>query len=202
MKRVEEATKRALDVLASLAGLLLLSPAFLVIAVLIRLDSKGPAFYRSLRIGQHGHPFVMWKFRTMRLNSESRGITTGKDDPRVTRVGQFLRRYKIDELPQLINVCKGDMSLVGPRPDFEEHTSAYCGDEKLILTVRPGITDYASIHFHNLSELVGSENPHRVYVEQVRHQKNRLRVAYVKRQSLGEDCRILFRTILRVVGRR
>jgi lipopolysaccharide/colanic/teichoic acid biosynthesis glycosyltransferase len=201
MKRIEEATKRALDILASLAGLLLLSPAFLVIAVLIRLDSKGPAFYKSLRVGQHGHPFVMWKFRTMRPNSEIRGITTGKDDPRVTRVGRFLRRYKIDELPQLINVCTGDMSLVGPRPDFEEHTSAYRGDEKLILTVRPGITDYASIHFHNLSELVGSENPHRVYIEQVRHRKNRLRVAYVKRQSLGGDCRILFRTLLLVVGR-
>lgn len=201
MKRVEESTKRALDVFGSLVGLLLLSPAFLVIAILIRLDSRGPAFYKSLRVGQHGHPFVMWKFRTMWPNSETRGITTGKDDPRVTRVGQFLRRYKIDELPQLINVCKGDMSLVGPRPDFEEHTSAYRGEEQLILTVRPGLTDYASIHFHNLSELVGSENPHRVYVEQVRDQKNRLRVAYVKRRSLGGDCRILFRTILRVVGR-
>ena len=201
MRRVEELTKRAFDVLASFAGLVLFSPAFLVIAILIRLDSKGPAFYKSLRIGQHGNPFPMWKFRTMQLNSENRGITTGKNDPRVTRVGEVLRRYKIDELPQLINVWKGDMSLVGPRPDFEEHTSVYRGDEQLILTVRPGITDYASLHFHNLSEIVGSEDPHRVYVEQVREQKNRLRVAYVKRQSLGEDCRILFRTLLRVVWR-
>jgi lipopolysaccharide/colanic/teichoic acid biosynthesis glycosyltransferase len=199
MRRVEEATKRALDVATSFAGLLLLSPAFLVIAGLVRLDSKGPAFYKSVRTGRHGNPFPMWKFRTMQLNSESGGITTGKDDPRVTRVGKVLRRYKIDELPQLVNVLKGDMSLVGPRPDFEEHTSVYGGEEKLILTVRPGITDYASLHFHNLSEVVGSEDPHRVYVEQVRQEKNRMRVAYVKRQSLGEDCRILFRTLLRVV---
>ncbi|HTW22673.1 MAG TPA: sugar transferase [Candidatus Baltobacteraceae bacterium] len=198
---MEEATKRALDVLASSVGLLLLSPAFLAIAILIRLDSKGPAFYRSLRTGQHGNPFPMWKFRTMQLNSESGGITTGKNDPRVTRVGKVLRRYKIDELPQLINVCKGDMSLVGPRPDFEEHTSAYRGEERMILTVRPGITDYASLHFHDLSEVVGSEDPHRVYVEQVREKKNRLRVAYVKRQSLGGDCRILLRTLRRVVWR-
>jgi lipopolysaccharide/colanic/teichoic acid biosynthesis glycosyltransferase len=198
---VEEATKRALDVLASSVGLFLLSPTFLAIAILIRLSSKGPAFYKSVRVGRHGHPFPMWKFRTMLLNSENHGITTGKDDPRVTRVGRFLRRYKIDELPQLINVCKGDMSLVGPRPDFEEHTAAYRDEEKVILSVRPGITDYASLHFHDLSEVVGSEDPHRVYVERVRQQKNRLRVAYVKRQSLGEDCRILFRTILRVVWR-
>jgi lipopolysaccharide/colanic/teichoic acid biosynthesis glycosyltransferase len=202
MRRVEEATKRALDVLASAAGLLLLSPAFLVIAILIRLDSKGPAFHKSIRTGQHGNPFPMWKFRTMQLNSESRGITTGKNDPRITRIGNILRRYKIDELPQLINVFKGDMSLVGPRPDFAEHTSAYRGEEQMILTVRPGITDYASLHFHNLSDVVGSEDPHRVYIEQVRQKKNRLRVAYVKRQSLSEDCRILFRTLRRVVWRR
>ncbi|HTX16600.1 MAG TPA: sugar transferase [Candidatus Baltobacteraceae bacterium] len=199
MRRAEEATKRALDILASFVGLLLLWPAFLVISVLIRLDSKGPAFYKSLRVGRHGAPFAMWKFRTMRLNSENDGITTGKDDPRVTRVGRFLRRYKIDELPQLTNVLSGDMSLVGPRPDFEEHTSAYREDEKVILSVRPGITDYASLHFHNLSDAVGSKDPHRVYVDQIRPQKNRLRVAYVRRQSLGEDCRILFWTLVRVV---
>jgi len=201
MTRAEAFTKRTVDVLASSAGLLVLSPLFLVVAALVRLDSKGPAFYRSLRVGQYGNLFPMWKFRTMQVNSESRGITTGKDDPRVTRVGRILRKYKVDELPQLINVWKGDMSLVGPRPDFEEHTSAYRGDEKLILTVRPGITDYASVHFHNLSELVGSEDPHRVYTERFRDQKTRLRVEYVQRQSLGEDFRILFRTLFRVVVR-
>ena len=191
--------KRALDLAVSAIAIFLLSPVFVVVALLIRLDSKGPAFYRGTRIGQHGIPFRMWKFRTMHINSEKRGITTGQNDPRVTRIGKLLREHKIDELPQLVNVLKGEMSLVGPRPDFEEHTSAYRGDEKLILTVRPGITDYASLRFHNLAELIGSEDPHRVYLEKFRAEKTRLRLAYVKRRSLGEDLRILFRTLMRVV---
>jgi lipopolysaccharide/colanic/teichoic acid biosynthesis glycosyltransferase len=192
--------KRVLDVLFSFVGLLLLSPLFLIVALAIASDSKGPVFYKGVRIGLHGKPFKMWKFRTMRVNSESLGVTTATDDPRITRVGRFLRRHKIDELPQLVNVLIGDMSLVGPRPDFEEHTSAYQGEEKLILTVRPGITDYASLRFHNLNELVGSDDPHRVFVEKFRAEKNNLRVAYVKQHSLGEDFRILFRTLLRVVA--
>jgi lipopolysaccharide/colanic/teichoic acid biosynthesis glycosyltransferase len=196
---VEALLKRALDLAVSAIAIFLLSPVFVVVALLIRLDSKGPAFYRGTRIGQHGIPFRMWKFRTMHINSEKRGITTGQNDPRVTRIGKLLREHKIDELPQLINVLKGEMSLVGPRPDFEEHTSAYRGDEKLILTVRPGITDYASLRFHNLAELIGSEDPHRVYLEKFRAEKTRLRLAYVKRRSLGEDLRILFRTLMRVV---
>lgn len=196
---MEALLKRALDLVVSAIAIFLLSPVFVVVALLIRLDSKGPAFYRGTRIGQHGIPFRMWKFRTMHLNSEKRGITTGQHDPRVTRIGRLLREHKIDELPQLINVLKGEMSLVGPRPDFEEHTSAYRGDEKLILTVRPGITDYASLRFHNLAELIGSEDPHRVYLEKFRAEKTRLRLAYVKRRSLGEDLRILFRTLMRVV---
>jgi lipopolysaccharide/colanic/teichoic acid biosynthesis glycosyltransferase len=192
--------KRAFDFIASFAGLVLLSPIFLAIAIAIRLDSKGPAFYKSMRTGRHGRPFWMWKFRTMTANSESKGITTAKNDPRVTRVGRFLRKHKIDELPQLINVLKGDMSFVGPRPDFEEHTSAYSDTEKVILTIRPGITDYASLRFYNLGDLVGSENAHKVFVERFRAEKNQLRVDYVKKQSLGEDARILFRTLLRVVA--
>jgi lipopolysaccharide/colanic/teichoic acid biosynthesis glycosyltransferase len=200
MSPFDDFVKRAVDIPVSAVGILLLSPVFLVVAAAVRLDSKGPAFYKSIRIGQHGKPFAMRKFRTMRVNSEGQGITTGQDDPRVTNVGRFLRRHKIDELPQLFNVLIGDMSLVGPRPDFEEHTSAYSGEEKLILTVRPGITDYASLHFYQLDELVGSQDPHRVYVERFRSEKNQLRVAYVKNQSLGEDFRILFRTLFRVVA--
>ena len=200
MSPFDDFVKRAVDIPVSAIGILLLSPVFLVVAAAVRLDSKGPAFYKSVRIGQYGKPFAMRKFRTMRVNSEGQGITTGQDDPRVTNVGRFLRRHKIDELPQLFNVLIGDMSLVGPRPDFEEHTSAYSGEEKLILTVRPGITDYASLHFYQLDELVGSQDPHRVYVERFRSEKNQLRVAYVKNQSLGEDFRILFRTLFRVVA--
>ena len=200
MSPFDDFVKRAVDISASAVGILLLSPVFLVVAAAVRLDSKGPAFYKSVRIGQYGKPFAMRKFRTMRVDSEDQGITTGQDDPRVTNVGRFLRRHKIDELPQLFNVLIGDMSLVGPRPDFEEHTSAYSGEEKLILTVRPGITDYASLHFYQLDELVGSQDPHRVYVERFRSEKNQLRVAYVKNQSLGEDFRILIRTLFRVVA--
>src|SRR5271154_633577 len=200
--RSGEFAKRALDLIASSVGLALLSPVLLAVALLIKLDSKGPVFYRSVRIGQYGKPFSMWKFRTMRADAESLGITTGKDDPRVTRIGKFLRKTKIDELPQLFNVLAGTMSLVGPRPEFEEHTSAYAGEESLILSVRPGITDYASVHFYNQAELVGSEDPHRVFIEKVRNEKNRLRVEYVKRQSFWEDLRILFQTIARLTVRR
>lgn len=199
--RVEESAKRVLDLLASSLGIALLSPLFLGVGLLIKLDSQGPAFYRGVRIGRHGKPFRMWKFRTMYIDAENLGGTTGKDDPRVTRIGRFLRKHKIDELPQLINVLNGEMSLVGPRPELQEHTSAYVGEEQLILTVRPGITDYASIHFHNLSDLVGSEDPHRVFIEKLRGEKNRLRLAYVKRQSFSEDLKILFRTFLRIIVR-
>src|SRR6516162_5013844 len=158
MGPLQESMKRSFDVLFSTLGLVFLSPLFLLVGTSIKMDSKGPVFYRGQRIGRCGKPFRMWKFRTMHPNVQKFGITTGKDDPRVTRVGRFLRRYKIDELPQLINVLTGEMSLVGPRPDFLEHTSAYTGEEELILTVRPGITDYASLRFRNQDELIGSED--------------------------------------------
>ena len=198
----EELVKRSVDLLLSALGLMLISPLLLLIALAVKLDSRGPVFYRGVRTGRYGKPFRIWKFRSMLLGSESRGGTTGKDDPRVTRIGKFLRRYKLDELPQLMNVLAGDMSLVGPRPELDEHTSAYEGEEKLILSVRPGITDYASVQFRNLNELVGSEEPHRVFIERFRPEKNRLRVAYVKQQSLREDMKILFKTLACVILRR
>jgi lipopolysaccharide/colanic/teichoic acid biosynthesis glycosyltransferase len=198
----EESVKRSIDLISSSLGLILISPLLLFIALAIKLDSHGPVFYRGLRTGRYGKPFRIWKFRTMLVGSESLGGTTGKDDPRVTRIGRFLRRYKIDELPQLMNVLTGDMSLVGPRPELDEHTSVYEGDEKLILSVRPGITDYASVEFRNLNELVGSEDPHRVFIDKFRPEKNRLRLAYVKQQSLKEDMKILFKTLACVILRR
>src|ERR1700723_4347237 len=150
MKRVEEFTKRMVDVLASFAGLVLLSPVLLVLSILIRLDSKGPAFYKSLRIGQHGNPFPMWKFRTMQVNSESQGLTTGKDDPRITRLGKVLRKYKIDELPQLFNVLKGDMSLVGPRAMSVRDYQLFNEDwQRRRFSVPPGITCLWQIHGRN-----------------------------------------------------
>jgi lipopolysaccharide/colanic/teichoic acid biosynthesis glycosyltransferase len=202
MGRAGELFKRAFDLFFSALGLVLLSPLLGAAALIIKCDSNGPVFYRGVRIGQYGKRFRMWKFRTMRVNSESQGITTGADDPRITRVGKWLRRYKVDELPQLMNVWKGDMSFVGPRPEFEEHTSVYAGDEKLILSVRPGITDYASIRFHNLNELVGSDNPNQVFINQFLPEKNRLRVAYVRQRSFLEDLRILLRTLVCVIVRR
>jgi lipopolysaccharide/colanic/teichoic acid biosynthesis glycosyltransferase len=191
----EESVKRSVDLVVSVLGSMLISPLLLLIALVIKLDSRGSVFYR-------GKPFRIWKFRSMLVGSEDLGGTTGKDDPRVTRVGRFLRKYKFDELPQLMNVLTGDMSLVGPRPELEEHTSAYEGEEKLILSVRPGITDYASVQFRNLNELVGSEEPHRVFIEKFRPEKNRLRLAYVKHQSLREDMKILFETLACVILRR
>ncbi len=202
MGPLQEAAKRGFDCAFSLLGLMLLSPLFLVVGVATKLSSDGPIFYRGERIGRNGNPFSMCKFRTMHVNSENLGVTTGKNDPRVTRIGKFLRKHKIDELPQLLNVLTGEMSIVGPRPEFLEHTSAYTGEEKLILTVRPGITDYASIRFRHLDELVGAEDPHRMFIEKIRPEKNRLRVEYVKQQSLAEDFKILFQTLICVIGRR
>ncbi len=202
MGRFEESVKRSVDLFSSALGLILISPLLLLIALAIKLDSAGPVFYRGVRIGRYGRPFRIWKFRSMLVGSDSLGGTTGKNDPRVTRIGKFLRRYKVDELPQLMNVLTGDMSLVGPRPELDEHTSAYEDEEKLILSVRPGITDYASVQFRNLNELVGSEEPHRVFIEKFRPEKNRLRLAYVKQQSLLEDMRILFKTLTCVILRR
>jgi lipopolysaccharide/colanic/teichoic acid biosynthesis glycosyltransferase len=195
--------KRAFDLFFAVLGIVLLAPIFFVIAVLIKLDSRGPVFYRGVRVGQHGRPFRIFKFRTMRPDAELVGSTsTGHNDPRVTRVGRRLRPFKLDELPQLLNVLKGDMSIVGPRPEVEEHTSAYTEEEKIILSVLPGITDYASIRFFNLNKLVGSEDPRRVFIEKYRAEKNRLRVAYVLNQSIWTDLRIIFLTVARLVTRR
>jgi len=202
MGPLEESIKRFVDLSFSALGLLLISPLLLLIALVIKLDSRGPVFYRGVRVGRHGSTFRIWKFRSMLVDSEGLGGTTGMDDLRVTQIGRFLREYKLDELPQLMNVLTGDMSLVGPRPELEEHTRAYEGEEKLILSVRPGITDYASVRFRDLSELVGAEDPHRVFIEKVRPEKNRLRLAYVKQQSLLEDMKILYQTLACVILRR
>lgn len=195
--------KRAFDLISAVLGLVLLAPIFLVIAVCITLDSRGPVFYRGVRIGVYGRPFRIFKFRTMRPDAENLGSTsTGQNDPRVTRVGRWLRPRKLDELPQLLNVLRGEMSIVGPRPEVEEHTSAYTEEEKIILSVPPGITDYASIRFFNLNELVGSEDPRRVFIEKYRAEKNGLRVAYVRNQSLWTDFGIICSTLARFVRRR
>ena len=195
--------KRVFDLFSAALGLFLLVPLFLAIAVCIKLNSRGPVFYRGVRIGRHGRPFRIFKFRTMQPDAERVGSTsTGQNDPRITRVGRRLRPWKLDELPQLLNVLTGEMSIVGPRPEVEEHTSAYTAEEKIILSVLPGITDYASIRFFNLNELVGSEDPRRVFIEKYRAEKNSLRVAYVRNQSLWTDIRIIFLTFARIMTKR
>ncbi len=193
--------KRAFDLVFALAGLILLSPLLLVIAVCIKLDSRGPVFYRGVRVGRWERRFRIFKFRTMRPDAEQVGTTsTGHNDPRITRVGRWLRPYKLDELPQLINVLKGEMSLVGPRPEVEEHTAEYSPEEQIILSVRPGITDYASLEFYNLNELVGSDDPRGVFIAKYRPEKNRLRVLYVRNHTFWGDFVLIFRTLMRVFG--
>ena len=189
--------KRAFDLVVSALGLIVLSPLLLVLALLIKLGSRGGVFYRGLRAGRFGKPFRIFKFRTMVLNADKiGGPSTSADDPRVTRIGAFLRRYKMDELPQLLNVVKGDMSLVGPRPEVLEEVSLYNEQEKHLLDVRPGITDWASIQFRNEGEILrGSADPHQVYREKIRPEKIRLGLEYVQKHSFLTDCRIIFDTL-------
>jgi lipopolysaccharide/colanic/teichoic acid biosynthesis glycosyltransferase len=194
--------KRAFDIIGAAGGLLLLWPFFLAIALLIKIDSEGPVFYRGVRIGLDGRPFRIFKFRTMVEDAEIRGSTaTGRGDPRITRAGMQLRPYKLDELPQLLNVMRGEMSIVGPRPEVEEHTSCYTEPEKVILSVKPGITDEASIRFYNLNELLGTEDPNGVFIARYRAEKNRLRVSYVEQRSFWGDLGIIFRTFQRLLAR-
>lgn len=188
--------KRVLDVAVAGVGLLLLSPLLLLLATAVKLTSPGPVFYRGVRTGRYGRPFRIFKFRSMVVDGETRGgTTTGRHDPRITRVGAILRKYKLDELPQLLNVLAGDMSLVGPRPEVSEYTDQYSAAERHILDVLPGITDLASLAFSDLQEFVGSEDPDRVYRERILPRKNQLRLEYVQRRSLGFDLLILLRTI-------
>ena len=196
-----ELLKRVFDVCSAAVGLALLSPVLALAAAAVLIDSPGPVFYRGLRSGRNGAQFRIFKFRSMVVDAEQLGgMSTGKNDKRVTRAGAFLRRHKIDELPQLINVLQGDMSIVGPRPEMPAYTALYRGEELLILTVRPGITDYASLRFSRLDEALGDTAPDAVYENQIRPIKNALRVKYVKGRSFPGDLRIVARTILLLLG--
>jgi lipopolysaccharide/colanic/teichoic acid biosynthesis glycosyltransferase len=188
--------KRVFDVTTALLGIVLLSPVFFLVTILIWLDSGMPILYRGIRTGLNGSTFRMLKFRTMVKNAEKiGGPSTGKNDPRVTRLGRFLRHYKVDELPQLINVLRGEMSIVGPRPEVPQYTKLYTGDEELILSIRPGITDYASLRFRHLAEELGPGEVDRNYEERVRPLKNQLRVRYVKERNFWIDLKIIMRTL-------
>jgi lipopolysaccharide/colanic/teichoic acid biosynthesis glycosyltransferase len=194
--------KRLLDIVASFIGLLLLSPVLLIIALLIKRDSPGPVFFRQERIGQYGKSFHIHKFRTMTVAQPSTAmqITVGQD-ARITRIGAFLRHYKIDELPQLIDVLKGSMSLVGPRPEVPKYVALYPEAVKsIVLSVRPGITDLASIEYRSESELLGkSSNPEQTYIEEVMPAKLAYCVQYVEQQSIWLDIQIIARTFIAIL---
>ena len=191
--------KRILDFTMAFCALFLLWPLLAVAAVLIWIESPGPVFYRGIRTGKNSNPFKIYKFRTMVVDAEKMGgPSTALNDPRLTSVGKFLRKYKLDELPQLINILIGDMSFVGPRPQVEKYTKVYSGEEKLILTVKPGLTDYASLRFINLDYVLGDENVDEKYFREIEPVKNSLRIKYVKDMSLWVDIQILFMTLLRM----
>ena len=192
--------KRAFDAVFSFIGVLLLSPALIIISVLIKLDSPGPVFYKGVRVGLQGRPFKMFKFRTMVIDADKvGGSSTPEDDPRLTRMGRFLRKFKLDELPQLINVLTGEMSLVGPRPQVQWAVDLYTPEERTVLTVRPGITDYASLHFPNEGEILkGSKDPDKDYMEKIHPKKMSLSLDYVRSRSFWVDLKIILQTIVAI----
>ena len=196
---VYERSKRIFDLSCACLGVVALGPSMLAISALIKITSPGPVLYLGKRTGYQHQPFYIYKFRTMIPGAEALGTTTAQGDPRISKVGRLLRRFKLDELPQLFNVIKGNMSLVGPRPEVEEHTDVYTEEEQAILTVLPGITDYSSIAFFHLDRVLGSENPHEIYVTKIRAVKNQLRLKYVRNRSFTEDLRIIMITILRLL---
>lgn len=182
-------------------GLFALSPLFLILAIWIKLDSNGPVFYRQVRVGRNNKDFRIFKFRSMRVGADKHGlITVGGRDPRVTRSGYFIRKYKLDELPQLINVFIGDMSLVGPRPEVRKYVDLYNEEQKRVLAVRPGITDYASIEYMDENVLLErSENPDKTYIEEVMPAKIELNMRYINNPTLTEYFKIIFLTIFKIV---
>lgn len=193
-------TKRFIDIILSAIGLILLSPIFIALAIAIKRNSPGPVFYQGVRAGKNLKPFRMFKFRSMVVNADQiGGENTPGDDPRLTKVGKFMKRYKLDEFPQLINVLKGEMSLVGPRPEVLRYANQYQGEEKIVYTVKPGMTDYASLwNIHEEERLRGAkddEEADRIYAEEIRPEKVRLQMKYVKEMSLWTDIKIIFKTI-------
>tara|TARA_R110000851_G_scaffold209363_1_gene361745 strand:- start:13374 stop:13985 length:612 start_codon:yes stop_codon:yes gene_type:complete len=189
--------KRSFDILSSGLGLLLISPILLIVSLAITLSSKGGVFYKQSRVGLNGVHFNILKFRTMFTGSDKKGLlTVGDRDPRVTPIGYYLRKYKLDELPQLINVLIGDMSLVGPRPEVSKYVNLYSKEDRVVLSIKPGITDYASIYFRNENEILNSSsNPEKKYIEEVMPLKLELNKKYIEEKGLLTDLKIIFMTL-------
>ena len=196
--------KRAFDIIASGLGLIVLSPLFLVLAIWIKMDSKGPVFYRQVRVGYKNKDFKIFKFRSMRVGADKGSLVTiGGHDPRVTRSGYFIRKFKFDELPQLINVFLGDMSLVGPRPEVRHYVDYWTPEQMHVLDVRPGITDPASIKFRNENELMEqAEDPEKYYIEVIMQEKIKLYLEYVEKHSFLYDIGLIFKTFWVIVSER
>jgi len=192
--------KRLFDIICSFTGFMILLPVFLLVSLLIVLDSRGGIFYRQVRVGKDNKDFHLLKFRSMRTGADKKGLlTVGGRDSRITRMGYYLRKYKIDELPQLLNVLKGDMSLVGPRPEVRKYVDLYTAEQKKVLEVRPGITDYASIEFVNENDILAkSSNPEQTYIHEIMPAKLKLNEKYIKEKSLKTDFVIILNTFRKI----
>lgn len=196
---LDNALKRALDLIMAIIALVLLALPMLLIGLMIQLNSKGPVFYRGERVGRAGKRFRIFKFRTMVENADQLGgPSTARNDRRLTKIGTILRKYKIDEIPQIFNIIRGDMSFVGPRPQVERYTRLYTAEEKIILTVRPGLTDYASIRFINLDKVLGDEAVDDKYLREIEPEKNRLRVFYAQNRSVWIDLQLIVKTVIQL----
>ena len=193
---------RLLDIIFSTLGIIILLPLFMIICLIIKADSKGGCFFIQERIGKGGKPFGILKFRTMRCGADADGLLTiGTHDRRITRVGSFLRKTKIDELPQLWNVLKGEMSIVGPRPEVEKYVLLYTEEQRRVLSVRPGITDYASIEYVNENEILSqASDPDRAYIEKVMPHKIKLSMRYMEHYCVSEYLKIIFLTLKKIIS--
>lgn len=193
--------KRLFDIFSSAIVLVLLSPLLILLALAITIDSKGGVFYKQERIGKNGKAFMLYKFRSMRTGADRKGlITVGSNDDRTTKVGRFIRKYKLDELPQLINILKNDMSVVGPRPEVEKYVRLYTAEQRKVLSAKPGLTDLASLAYINENEILGkAAHPEKTYVEQIMPAKLRLNLEYIEKQSFWFDLKIIAKTVLRIL---
>ena len=189
--------KRLFDITASFFGIIILSPLLIFIGLWVGLSSKGGVFYKQIRVGKNNKDFKLYKFRSMRVNSDKQGLlTVGSKDSRITKAGYFIRKYKIDELPQLINVLKGDMSFVGPRPEVRRYVDLYSEEQMKVLSVRPGITDPASIKYRNENDILSSQsNPEQYYIQHIMPDKLKINIDYINTRTFVKDIKIIFQTI-------
>ena len=201
MKDFNQIIKRVCDFILSLIGIIVLSPIFIIVSIAIKLDSRGKILFLQKRVGRYGKEFNIYKFRTMVSNAEKLGkqITVGNDN-RITKVGAFLRKYKIDELPQLFNVLKGDMSLVGPRPEVPKYVKLYSDEQKKVLNVRPGITDMASLRYKDENEILGKvDNPEEYYINVIMRDKLKLNLEYIEKSNIFFDLYLIIKTVVKCI---